>query len=128
MGSQGSSRSGEDPTGKSDLGVAELVSKVREELEALDASRRAAGEPALFVVEGLELELQFTVVKRGDGHGGVDLKIITLGGSKGVESGAVQKINLRFALDEEAHGRHIRGSRAHSSGRDRETSEDTEPI
>lgn len=128
MGSQRSSRPSNDAADKSDLGVAELVSKVREELEALDAGRRAAGKPALFVVEGLELELQFTAVKRGGGHGGIDLKVITLGGSKEVESGAVQKINLRFALDEEARRRNIRGSRGHSSGRDEETSEDTEPL
>ncbi|HEY7950164.1 MAG TPA: trypco2 family protein [Solirubrobacterales bacterium] len=105
-----------------------MVSKVREELEALDASRRVAGKPALFVVEELELELQFTAIKRGEGHGGIDLKVITLGGSKGVESGAVQKINLRFALDEKARRRNVRGTRGHSSERDEETSEDTETL
>ena len=111
-----------------ELGVAELVSRVRDELETLDAARQTANKPALFTLEQLELELQFTAVERLDGRGGIDLKVISVGGSKGVESTAVQKIRLRFALDEDARRLKVPGVRSHSSAAGTENLKDTEPI
>ncbi|HKT82636.1 MAG TPA: trypco2 family protein [Solirubrobacterales bacterium] len=121
-----------DPSGNGEaeypeLGVADLVARVREELETLDARRRSAGKPALFALREMELELQFTAAERTDGKGGIDLKVISVGGSKGVESSAVQKINLRFALDPTADGERALGSRGSASGGEIEL-EDTEPL
>jgi hypothetical protein len=120
---QGDSRYGDDAL--PELGIAELVSRVRDELERLDAKR--GGRPALFSLDELELELQFTAVERADGQGGIDLKVISLGGSKGVESSAVQKIRLRFALEEAARRTGLVGSRAHASTRENED-KDVSPI
>jgi hypothetical protein len=118
-----------DPRGSEypELGVAELVARVREELETLDADRRSAGKPALFALKEMELELQFTAVKRIDGTGGIDLKVISVGGSKGIESTAAQKINLRFALDPVADRERALGSRGSASGGEIDL-EDTDPI
>jgi hypothetical protein len=110
-----------------ELGVADLVARVREELETLDARRRSAGKPALFALKEMELELQFTAVARTDGKVGIDLKVISVGGSKGVESSAVQKINLRFALDSTADGERALGSRGSASSGEIDL-EDTDPL
>lgn len=109
------------------LGLADLVARVRRELEVLDSEREEQGRWALFVVEELELELQFAAVERADGHGGVDLRIVSVGASKGVESSAIQKIRLKFGLDEEARRKSARGTRAHSSARSQEAA-DVDPL
>lgn len=128
MSNRDDSRSSDDALGRAELGVADLVARVRDELETLDVSREAAGRAALFSLDELELELQFTAVERTDGRGGVDLKVISLGGSKGVESTAVQKIRLRFVPDKAARRAGRPGLRAHSSEPDENDTEDTIPV
>lgn len=115
MGNRGASQPNDDALDRSELGVAELVSRVREELETLDTNRQASGKPALFSLEQLELELQFTAVERTDGHGGIDLKVISVGGALGVESSAVQVIRLQFGLDAEALELQVPGVRGKSN-------------
>jgi hypothetical protein len=113
---------------RAELGVADLVARVRDELETLDASRDAADRPALFSLDELELELQFTAIERVDGRGGIDLKVVSLGASKGLESTAVQKIRLRFVLEEAARRAGLLGSRAHSSQSDGSDVKDVVPV
>jgi NTP-dependent ternary system trypsin peptidase co-occuring protein len=116
-----------EPRKEPELGIADLVTRVREELETLDTRRVQANRPVLFSVDEFELELQFTAVERKDGRGSIDLKVISLNGSKGVESSAVQKIRLKFVLEEEARRLRLLGSRAHARGYE-EADSDTTPL
>lgn len=110
-----------------ELGIADLVTRVRDELERLDADRRSADKPALFALKEMELELQFTAVERKGGQGAIDLRVISVGGSKDIESSAIQKINLRFDLDPTAERERALGSRGHAADGEIEL-EDTEPL
>ena len=44
-----------------DLNPSDPIIKVRDELEGLDTERQMQGRPALFELQAMELEVQFTV-------------------------------------------------------------------
>jgi Trypsin-co-occurring domain 2 len=98
-----------------ELGLSDLVLRIREELENVDSERRARSEKALLALEGVDLELQFTLVRKRDGQAGVDLKVVSLEGSRALEASAVHKVSVRFSVDAEARSTGLIGSRAHSS-------------
>ncbi len=100
-----------------ELGLADLMLRIREELEQLDAERQTRSEKALLALEGVDLELQFTLVRKRDGQAGVDLKVVSLEGSRALEASAVHKVSVRFSIDAEARSTGLIGSRAHASGR-----------
>jgi hypothetical protein len=83
------------------LDLTTLISTVRSELERSDLSLRAAGKPALFVVDSLELELSFVVKENEALKGGFDLKIVSLGSTLGSGREEVQKIKIKFRVPPE---------------------------
>ena len=87
---------GEEPdTSKGNsLGIAELIHKVRQELEESEKLRIEKNRPALFKTKELELELNFVVRKSAEGKAGFDLVIVSFGGEGSYTTENVQKIRL----------------------------------
>jgi hypothetical protein len=98
-----------------ELGLADLIRRVREELEEADAERQMSAEDPLLALDQVALDLQFTLTRRKGGKGGIDLKVVSLEGAKGIESSAVHTVSVRFVVDPEARDARLTGSRAHST-------------
>jgi hypothetical protein len=84
---------------QSSLSLKELLRYVKQELVESQREREASGEAALFEVEGLILEVNFIVIKSKAARGGIDFKVLTLGGinvggGKDYQEHQVHKITL----------------------------------
>jgi Trypsin-co-occurring domain 2 len=86
------------PFAEDSLGIKDLIRRVRVELTESHREREDAGEPPLFVVQDLTVEANFVVTKAKSGQGGLDLKIITVGGGRHVEHQQVHKLTLTLAV------------------------------
>ena len=104
-----------DPETVPGLGLDELVLAVRRELANLERKEIESGIAPLFQLDELELEINFSVVHSKDGHGGFDLKVVSLGGSMGLQSSETQRVTLRYQVDKGAIGAKEPGSRAEKS-------------
>jgi hypothetical protein len=109
------------------VSVANLVSQVRAELEALDAERRRAAKPALLALDSVEIELQFSVLAATD-SGEADLRVLPAEAAEGVQAAAVQKVRLRFTVDETARREGLVGSRGHATTFRNDVDDDFEPL
>lgn len=78
------------------LFLKELIEKVQEDLLASFEAREARGDPAIFEVADLTLEVNFVVERSGDLKGGVDFKVLTVGGSRQVSRQQVHKVTLKL--------------------------------
>src|SRR5438067_2291380 len=94
-----------------ELDLAALVGRVRSELAYVDKQRESIGRDALFLLDEFELELQFTVIKNKEGKGGIDLQVVSMGGTKSSESGEIQTIRLKYSVDPTARAKHVPGAR-----------------
>ena len=111
----------------SNLEIAELVSKVRAELEDLDSRRIEDKKLPFFKLQTMELEIRFVARETSKASGGVDLKIVSFGGESGVLAEEVQTIRLKYGMaDFKTIGTPI-GSRGHSAG-DASEPDAIEPI
>lgn len=86
-------------SGQTPLFIKELIRRVHQELVESREEREAAGEPAIFQVSELTIEVNFVVAQSTEAKGGLDFKIITvggieLGGSKEYQQQQVHKIIL----------------------------------
>jgi hypothetical protein len=79
------------------LFIKDLIRRVDSELRESQAEREASGQAAIFAVEKLTLEVNFVVTESAQGKGGLDFKIITIGGEKGYEQQQVHKVTLQLA-------------------------------
>jgi Trypsin-co-occurring domain 2 len=88
------------------VGLAELIVAVREELEKADAARL---EPAsdrgdgpgmakdpLLALREVELEVHFEVTRSKAGEGGIDFKVVSVGGSGSSGSSKIQKLRVLY--------------------------------
>jgi hypothetical protein len=110
-----------------DLGVAELIMAIRYELANLESRLHNENLAPLFQLEHVDLAVTFTATKRKEGQAGIDLKVITVGGSTAIESAEVQTLNVRYTVDPAARRMGIPGARAHGSSR-QEDIVDVEPL
>ena len=62
------------------LHIKDLLTKVREELVESQSQRESEGRDALFQVEKLTLEIHFVAQASTELNGGLDLKVVTVGG------------------------------------------------
>ncbi len=76
------------------LFIREVIRQVKREHIESQLQRESEGLPALFEVESLTVEAHFVVSASLAGKGGVDLKILTLGGAKTHKEEQVHKISL----------------------------------
>ena len=77
--------------------IGDIIARVSEELLASQQARRADGRPAIFEVASLEIELNFTVTESKSGQGGLDLKVISVGGERKYDQQQVQRIVVHLA-------------------------------
>jgi hypothetical protein len=75
-------------TSKKILGISELIQRIKQDLLITQSST----EPALFSIDEITLELNFTI--NGDIDSGFDLGVVTLGST--VSEERVQKIVLKM--------------------------------
>jgi hypothetical protein len=111
------------------VGLAELIVAVRAELEKADAARRITAQPEpsdlpedtappvkepLLAVREVELEIQFEVTRSRTGEGGVDFKVVSVGGAGSRASSRTQRLRVLYGPafevlvsgDDEGPGRH----------------------
>ena len=79
-----------------ELGIADLIHKVRSELIAAQNRMESEGRPALFVTRQLDIEISFVIEESSSTEGGFDLKIVTLGGARDYSASSIQKIRLQL--------------------------------
>ncbi|WP_457098899.1 trypco2 family protein [Microbacterium sp. P5_E9] len=96
-----------------ELGITDLVAAVRRELEAVGVRAREGGSKPLFKLSYMELVVNFEVVKTTDASAGIDLRVLTVGGSTARSSKNWQQITLRYELSDAGKAGVIDGGRAH---------------
>lgn len=84
------------------LFIKDLISKVHEELLQSRQEREQHGDPAIFEVEQMTLEVNFVAQRDAEFSGGIDLKIVTvggarLGGTRNYHDQQIHKITLTLA-------------------------------
>jgi len=62
------------------LFVKELIRRVHQELKDSKAEREQSGDPPIFEVERMTIEVNFVAVESREAKGGLNFKIITVGG------------------------------------------------
>lgn len=82
-----------------DLSIKELVTAVSQELIASQKEREARGDPALFRIDEMTLEISFVVTKSAGGKGGFDLTVITASAGAKYESQEIHKVTLSFGVE-----------------------------
>jgi hypothetical protein len=80
-----------------DLTIETLVRAVSEQLLQSQQNRIAGGQPALFEVTELTLDISFVVGKSRHGGGGFDLKVVRADGGVQYDTQSVQKVTLKLA-------------------------------
>jgi hypothetical protein len=83
-----------------DVTLSGLVEYVREQLHVAAESRRQRNELALLRVESVTIEVNVVVTRTKEGHGGIDLKVLTVGGAKAFEEQQVHKVVLNLRAKE----------------------------
>jgi hypothetical protein len=84
------------------LFIKDLIGKVHEELLQARREREERGDPAIFEVDQMTLEVNFVAQRDTNFTGGIDLKIVTvggaqLGGARHYQDQQVHKITLTLA-------------------------------
>lgn len=104
----------------------ELVQEIRRQLEELDRERIAQGAAALFELQGIDIELKFTVGSSATAKGGLNISVITAGGESQERSEAIQTIKISYRASPQYQG--FGGRAHHSSNRDQSGDEGVEPL
>lgn len=79
-----------------EIGIKNLVEKVRSELKQAEEERQKANESALFKVDKFDLEINYVVKIDSTATAGIKLEPITVGGQTETSSEKVQKITLHL--------------------------------
>lgn len=74
----------------------ELIAKVQSDLIQSQREREERGDQAIFEVADLTLEVHFVLQRSGETSGGMDLKILTVGGKSQYQRQQVHKVTLRL--------------------------------
>ena len=81
------------------LPAKELVTAVSQERVSSQKEREARGDPALFRIDRMALEISFVVTKSAGGKGGFNLSVITASAGAKYESQEIHKVSLRFGVE-----------------------------
>ena len=76
--------------------LAAIIRKISDELLESQDQRIREGRPAVFRVGSLDVELNFVVTRSRTGSGGIDLRVVTLGGELASETQHVQKVTVHL--------------------------------
>jgi hypothetical protein len=89
--------------GERPLFLKELIAKVHTDLLDSQREREERGDPPIFQVAELTLEVHFIVQESGEASGGLDLKVLTVGGKRQFENQQVHKVTLRLVGVPQGH-------------------------
>lgn len=81
--------------------IKDVIRKVQQELAESQKEREDKGEPPLFEVESLELEIHFVARKTTDAKVGLSLPVVDAGGSKNYSNEQVQRLKIRLKAIED---------------------------
>lgn len=84
-----------DPTS---ISMKALIRRISDELLESQRERQLQGLPAVFEVQGLDIEVSFVVTESRQGGGGFDLRVIKADGSMKYEDQSVQKVTLHLGV------------------------------
>ena len=87
-----------------DVSVKELIQRISEDLLESEQERTAGGRRAVFEVAELTIELAFVVSRSRQGRGGIDLKVLSVGGEAGRGDERTQRMTLRLVAAGRAGG------------------------
>ena len=79
-----------------EISVKELIQKISEDLLESEQERTARGQRAVFEVSELTVELAFVVSRTRQGRGGIDLRVVSVGGDIGRANEQTQRMTLRL--------------------------------
>lgn len=79
-----------------DVSVKELIQRVSEELLEAQQERLASGRRAVFEVSELDIEISFVVSRSKQGRGGINLQVVTVGGTVGLDDQQTQRMTLKL--------------------------------
>jgi hypothetical protein len=79
-----------------DVSVKELIQRISEDLLESEQERTAGGRRAVFEVAELTIDLSFVVSRSRQGHAGVDLKVVSVGGQADRADERTQRMTLRL--------------------------------
>ena len=82
-----------------DIGISELVQKVRSELEDVQQDLNESGKTAMFHATQLELELHFGVRRTKTFSGGLSFLVFDIGAEESKSTEQVHKIKLSFCVN-----------------------------
>jgi hypothetical protein len=85
-----------------DLSLKTLIRAVSEELRTSQDERIARGQPPLFEVQELTVEVSFVITESKGGHGGFDLKVIKADANVKYDKESVHKVTLKLKALEKA--------------------------
>jgi hypothetical protein len=85
-------------SGSGDIGIPELINRVRQELIASEESRLENKLPALFVAKSLDLEISFVAKRSAELGSKVVLTAVEAGATVGLESEKTHKMTLHLEV------------------------------
>jgi hypothetical protein len=93
----------------SSLFIKELIRRVHQELLASRQERLDSGDPPIFAVEQMTIEVNFVATRSTEGGGGLDFKIVTIGGAnvggkRQYHNEQVHKITLSLTASPDSGG------------------------
>ena len=77
------------------IGLKELIGQVREDLA--EAEKGVEGKGKLYVKEVI-FEINMVAVENVSGKGGIDLKVLTLGGNLSEENRHIHKVTVKSGI------------------------------
>lgn len=80
-----------------DLSIEDLIRAVSVQLRQSQDDRLASGEPAIFEVSELTLDISFTVTRSEKVGGGFDLKVLRADGGVQHDHQSVQRVSLTLS-------------------------------
>ena len=85
-----------NPLPSESLFIKDLIRKVNDELIESRTERIRSGEPAIFEVEKLTIEVNFVAVVNKEARAGIEFRVITVGGKLG-GGGSIQQQQIHRA-------------------------------
>jgi hypothetical protein len=82
-----------------DIGISSLVEKVRTELRQAEDARINAQESSLFLLERVDLEINYVIKLSDTATAGIKLEPVTVGGQTETSSEKVQKVTLHLVAN-----------------------------
>ena len=90
-----------------EISVKELLRKISEDLLESEEERLSKGQRSVFEVSELTIELAFVVSRSREGRGGVDLRVVNIGGDASRKSEQTQRMTLKLVAADPSK---VRGS------------------